>query len=202
MSINSTAYFLVRSYKLPQPGRLYKLCLIWPHNLRSTMLPDTGTILISSPTLKDDFFNKAVLLITQYNKQGAMGFVINQPYSRPLNQLQAFTHLPPVTLYHGGPVDNEHLFMLHRQPALIQNSQPVTPELWMGGLLEQAAPFISNSRLGNKDIKLLIGYCGWDAGELEAEIEEGSWLIVNAHTDIIFTTTPYLLWQQLLDESK
>ena len=43
--------------------------------------------------------------------------------------------------------------------------------------MEQVIEAINNSGANNQDIQLFIGYCGWDAGELEAEIEEGSWVM-------------------------
>ena len=48
-----------------------------------------------------------------------------------------------------------------------------------------------------KKVRLFIGYCGWNAGELEAEIEEGSWQVTNAPVDLVFAASVTELWQKL-----
>jgi putative transcriptional regulator len=75
----------------------------------------------------------------------------------------------------GGPVDIELLFVLHKRPDLISGGEQITNDLYLGGNMEQVIEAINNKGASSQDIQLFIGYCGWDAGELEAEIEEGSW---------------------------
>ena len=64
----------------------------------------------------------------------------------------------------------------------------------MKGLDLQAVDYINKNAISLNDIKLFIGYCGGDAGELEAEIEEGSWVILNKDIDIVFTYATKNLW--------
>ncbi len=80
----------------------------------------------------------------------------------------------------GGPVDIERLFVLHKRPDLISGGEQITNDLYLGGNMEQVIEAINNKGASSQDIQLFIGYCGWDAGELEAEIEEGSWVIERA----------------------
>ena len=77
----------------------------------------------------------------------------------------------------GGPVDREHLFVLHKRPDLISEGEQITHDLYLGGNMQQVIEAINSSGATNQDIQLFIGYCGWDAGELEAEMEEGSWAL-------------------------
>ena len=77
----------------------------------------------------------------------------------------------------GGPVDREHLFVLHKRPDLIDGGKQIPNGLYLGGNMEQVIEAI-NTRVAHKEeIQLFIGYCGWDVGELEAEVEEGSWAL-------------------------
>jgi putative transcriptional regulator len=78
----------------------------------------------------------------------------------------------------GGPVDREHLFVLHKRPDLIDGGEQVTQDLYLGGNMEQVIEAINNRGANNQEIQIFIGYCGWDVGELEAEIEEGSWVLI------------------------
>lgn len=156
-----------------------------------------GTIIISAPALEDPHFKKAVIIITEYNEKGATGFVINKPFGRRLNELTEFMHAKPFALLAGGPVDTENLFVLHRRSDLISNSQHLFGDAYMGGDFQQAVRFINDGSISRSDIKLFIGYCGWDAGELETEMEEGSWLVTDEKGSIVFENDG-VEWEQLL----
>ena len=137
-----------------------------------------GTFLKSTDALNGTVFEQTTIFITEYNTQGALGFVINKPFSRPLNELEEFKHSPAFPLYEGGPVDQEHLFFVHQRPDLVEGGTAVGV-IYYGGDFKQAVAAINKGELTTTDIKIFIGYCGWDAGELEAEIEEGSWEMVS-----------------------
>jgi putative transcriptional regulator len=134
-----------------------------------------GIFLQAARTLDGTYFEGAVLFITEYNQKGALGYIINRPFPRALNELVEFRHSPAFPLYEGGPVDNEHLYFIHRRPDVIKDSVPVTQHIFWGGAFAPAVTAINNNSLKDTDIKIFIGYCGWDAGELEAEMAEGSW---------------------------
>lgn len=107
-----------------------------------------------------------------------MGFVINKIFPRKFNELEEFRNCAPFPLYDGGPVDREHLFFLHQRPDLIEGGTAVSENVYLGGDFKAAVQFINTGILAETEIRLFIGYCGWDTGELEAEIREGSWKIV------------------------
>lgn len=161
----------------------------------STITP--GTFLISAPSLEDSNFDKAVLFICEHNQQGAMGFVINKLFPRPFNELTEFNQSVAFALYNGGPVEKESLFFIHQRPALIEGGTKITGSIYLGGNFKQAVAHINSGALNNSDIRLFIGYCGWDDGELEAEIAEGSWIVVPFALANVFTTYNTLLWEQL-----
>ena len=43
--------------------------------------------------------------------------------------------------------------------------------------------------------RLIVGYSGWDAGQLEAELNESAWLISDVDADLIFNTPPDRMWE-------
>ena len=147
-----------------------------------------GTILISAPTLDDPNFNKAVIVIAEHNEKGAMGFVINKKFTRALNELEEFKQCIAFPLYDGGPMDKEHLYFIHRQPSLIEDGTLICNSIYLGGNFKQAVAQLNNKTITEKDIKVFIGYCGWDANELEEEVEEGSWIIADINEESIFNT--------------
>jgi len=111
-----------------------------------------------------------------------MGFVTNKLFDRKLNKLEEFKHGIPFPLHDGGPVDREHLFFIHQRPDLIKGGTLVSNNIYLAGDFKTAVRLINDRTITGKDIKIFIGYCGWDANELEAEIAEGSWE-VRKHAD-------------------
>lgn len=139
---------------------------------------NAGTILKSTALLKDSIFENATILIIAHNENGTTGFVINKLFDRKLNELEEFKHSIPFPLQDGGPVDREHLFFIHQRPDLIKDGVHVHDNTYFGGDFKTAVTLINEHMLTEKDIEIFIGYCGWDANELEAEIAEGSWNVV------------------------
>ena len=145
-----------------------------------------GMFIRSTEALAGDFFAGAIIFLTEFNSAGAIGFVINKRFSRSLNELVEFRDSPAFPLYDGGPVDKQHLFFVHRRPDLIGDGTEVTGSIFSGGNFTQAVEAINRKTLTSASIKIFVGYCGWDPGELEAELEEGSWELVDADPDAVF----------------
>ena len=145
-----------------------------------------GILLKSTSLLDDTVFEKAVIFITEHNSKGATGFIINKLFARRLNELQELSHITDFPLYNGGPVNQEHLFFIHRRPDIIEEGLPAGNGIFFGGNFTQAVTAINNVSITEKDIKIFVGYCGWDNGELEEEVEEGSWEIVSNNAESIF----------------
>ena len=147
-----------------------------------------GTFLKSSSTLDDPNFQQALVLITEHNANGSTGFVVNKLFPRTLNELTAFSHVIEFPLYKGGPVDPEHLYFIHRRPDLIGGGMLIANNLYFGGDFNYAVRCINNRMIKIDDIKIFIGYCGWDNEELEEEIAEGSWQIIDNDTKTVFAS--------------
>jgi len=137
-----------------------------------------GLFLKSTALLNGTVFENAVIFITEFNEKGAMGFVVNQLFARKLHELSAFKNGEPFPLYAGGPVDPEHLYFIHQRPDLIEGGELVTGNIYLGGNFKSALKYINNHTIAEKDIRIFIGYCGWDYRELDEEIAEGSWQVV------------------------
>jgi putative transcriptional regulator len=139
-----------------------------------------GTWLEATPLLQGTEFENAAVFIHQYDDNGVVGFVVNKVFDRRLNELAEFADGKPIALYDGGPVDREHLFVLHRRPELIGNSRHITGAVYYGGDFTKAVQLLNNGQISENDIRIFIGYCGWDKEQLEEEIREGSWRVGNS----------------------
>jgi putative transcriptional regulator len=153
-----------------------------------------GIVLSSTAALDGTVFEKAIIFIAEYNEEGSLGFIINKPFARNFNELQEFRHSKSFPLYEGGPVDNENLFFLHRRAELIADGRSLIDGIYLGGDFQTAVKLINNGSLKENDIKLFIGYCGWDNGQLEEEIAEGSFRITDAADELIFSNDFFALY--------
>lgn len=136
-----------------------------------------GTYLEATASLNGTYFENARILIIDENKDGSTGFITNRLFPRKLNELQEFSTLASIDIYEGGPVDTEHLFFIHRAPDRIEGGVPVTDKLFFGGNFSTAIQLLNDGQLSANDVTIFIGYCGWNAGELQAELDAGDWLV-------------------------
>ena len=134
-----------------------------------------GIYIKSTASLIGSFFENTTILLVQHNEAGSIGFVSNKPFGKSLHELIEFNHTKPFPLMDGGPVDREHIFVLHKRPDLIDGGKQIPNGLYLGGNMEQVIEAINTGGANKEEIQLFIGYCGWDVVELEAEVEEGSW---------------------------
>jgi putative transcriptional regulator len=143
-----------------------------------------GMIIRSTAALAVTDFENSRILITSHDSTGATGFIINKPFYRAFNELEEYKHSIAFPLHNGGPVGTTSLYFIHQRPDLIEGGTDIGNGLYFAGSFKQAVTAINNKSITAKDIKIFIGYCGWDADELEAEIAEGSWTMeedVNEH---------------------
>lgn len=137
-----------------------------------------GTILISKPSLGSDVFSKSIILITEHNDFGSIGFVLNKPTKFQVKDL-----LPDIFLdnpiFEGGPVEQDKLFYIHKFDK-ISNNEPVVNNIYWNGSLDEIYDRITNN--DNRQIKFFIGYSGWSSGQLMKEIENNFWTVINDYS--------------------
>ena len=138
-----------------------------------------GLYIKSTAALIGSFFEHSTILIVKHNEAGSIGFVINKSFDKSLHDLIEFNHAKPFPLMDGGPVDRDHLFVLHKRPDLIDGGEQIHNGFYLGGNMEQVIEAINTRSAAQHELQLFIGYCGWDLGEFEAEINEGSWTFSN-----------------------
>ena len=148
-------------------------------------------LLIAMPHMADTNFAQVVIYLVEHNEQGAMGLVINRPngldLADVLEQLRP-DDLPPLashdhSIYAGGPVQTDRGFVLHECGWQFQ----ATLELGELALsTSQDALFAIADGDGPPRSLIALGYAGWDAGQLEAELADNAWLCCPADTRILF----------------
>jgi len=162
--------------------------------------PEKGGLLISEPFLPDPNFERTVVLLCEHNEDGSVGFVLNKPsilkFDEAIEDVDGFSP----TLYVGGPVQQDTLHFIHRSSDFMEGSLQVTEEIFWGGNYEQLIAMINNKTIVPEDFKFFLGYSGWAPGQLEEELEQKSWIVVNNPTAVqVFDIKPSVLWKQVLD---
>lgn len=147
--------------------------------------------LIAMPHMDDPNFAQTVTYLVEHNEQGAMGLVINKPNGlnladvleqlRPDEEPAALCHSLPI--FAGGPVQTDRGFVLHPAGSQFQ----ATLELGELGLsTSQDVLFAIADGSGPDRYLITLGYAGWDAGQLEAELADNAWLTCPADSSILF----------------
>lgn len=145
-----------------------------------------GKFLKSTALLSETFFENTTILIAEHNEKGALGFIIDKAFGRTLNELEEFKHSVAFPIYTGGPVDEEHLYFVHQRPDVIEEGVSIHDGMYLGGNFQQAVEAINNRIITTIDLKIFIGYSGWNTGELEAEIAEGNWVVEEGMKEEVF----------------
>jgi putative transcriptional regulator len=153
--------------------------------------------LLAMPSLTDAIFAHSITYLCEHNEQGAMGIVINHPLDLSVEEvlehldLSASGRLCEIPVMAGGPVHMDRGFVLHRHTTREwEASLKITDEISLT-TSRDVLEAIADGK-GPRDCLIALGYAGWTAGQLEAEISDNSWLTLPADSSIIFDT-PYHL---------
>jgi putative transcriptional regulator len=155
-----------------------------------------GNLLIASPSLLDPNFRRTVVLITEHTDDGAAGLVINRPSPSPVSDL--VPELEPLVeqgeqMWLGGPVQPNAVLVLGEFVDPSEAAVPLFGSLGFPALddPEEVVPVTTRRRV-------FAGYAGWDAGQLESELERDDWILEPALADDAFTESPEGLWAEVL----
>jgi putative transcriptional regulator len=155
-----------------------------------------GHLLIAGPTLIDPNFRRSVVLVGEHSEEGALGVILNRTSEATVEEA-----VPELTalvdglehVHFGGPVQPSAIVVLadfvepDRASALVLDS--------VGFLPAEVDP----DELGElRRARVFAGYAGWGPGQLDGELEEGSWIVEPALPEDVFTVDPEELWSEVL----
>lgn len=172
----------------------------------STVRPRAGQFLLSEPFLTDPWFGRKTVFVCDHDPDGTVGLVLDNGTGRRLKEVLPESEDWGIDheVFLGGPVHDDSLFFLHTFGDEVANAMPVLPGLWLGGDLDGIRALLSRPEKALGQIRFFIGYSGWAAGQLEAEMERHSWYVHDApladKMSIVMDTDPGELWKRLLGE--
>ena len=166
-------------------------------------------LLVATPLLQDDHFKHTVVLVVEQSKRGAMGFVMNRPVGQSVKDIVQTDSLEipcEIPSWYGGPVGNDNGIILHNRPEASAFDEDEFEGHFALTASEDALREMveyTRKRLHHIDAdapcrypyRFIVGYAGWQAGQLEAEMREGAWIQIPFSEDLIFDTP----WNQMWD---
>jgi len=156
-----------------------------------------GQLLLADPSLRDGFFNKSVIFLTDHSHEdGAHGLVLNHPTGQTVGDLLSsdeFADLANIPIHLGGPVGQEHLTFA---------------AFWTGG---EGGEFKFSTRISAADalkraqqpgalIRAFAGYSAWEPNQLESELKKQTWIPTLPSSSILSSHHGEDLWSDLLRE--
>jgi len=157
----------------------------------------TGALLTSTPELLlDHVFNQSVLLLTEHNDKGSMGFMLNKPLNITLQDV--FEDIPlNIQLWDGGPVETTNMFYIHNVPHYIPFSVPIdeAKKIYISGDFNIVKKALIEGLIDERNIKFFLGYTGWAPKQLGEEIKEKAWFVTPNDLDII-NINPKNVWKE------
>lgn len=167
---------------------------------------EAGSLLVATPALVDPNFAHTVVLLLDHDGDGSLGVVLNRPSPVPVSEV-----LPgwddvlsgPDVLFQGGPVATDSALAVAGLRAFgsaaDDEDDPVGFRRLFGhtGIVDLDTPAeIITPALGR--MRIFAGYAGWGTGQLDAEIEEGSWYVLPSEPADLFADAPEQLWARVL----
>jgi putative transcriptional regulator len=157
--------------------------------------------LIAARDLIDPNFTESVVLLLAYDSKGAMGLIVNRETGVKLSELLPELEFetgdqPGPEVFAGGPVSTNSLLLLVRSAEPIDSAEHVFENVYTSAsreLLEELA-----TRPGLRRYRAYAGYAGWGPGQLEREVETGSWRILAANSADVFDSSPGEVWRRLI----
>ena len=168
----------------------------------------SGKLIVAMPAMRDPRFAHSVILICAHSDEGAMGLIVNKPvpdfsFWELLSQLKITPQDAgrDIRVHFGGPVERGRGFVLHSSDYVSGSSGGGATTQVRGGYGMTATLDVLEALArgaGPKQALLALGYAGWGAGQLEAEIARNDWLVADPAEDLIFSAKDSGKWSGAL----
>ena len=142
-----------------------------------------GRLLVATPLIGEGTFERTVILLLAHGTEGALGVVLNRPSETPADGIVpgwGERASEPGVMFVGGPVGENAVIGLHPGGTIDLNVAP-----------DDTDPLPDQ-------VRLFAGSAGWGPGQLEGEIGEGAWWVVDAEPGDAFSAEPTELWPRVL----
>ncbi|MBN2751731.1 MAG: YqgE/AlgH family protein [Rhodospirillaceae bacterium] len=165
----------------------------------------TGQCLIAMPGMPDPRFEHTVVYLCAHSEEGAMGLILNReladmPITRLMEQLNISItpNIENMRVHFGGPVDSARGFVLHSADFMSEASMLVDSRHALTSTMDILRA-VAEGR-GPRHSLMVLGYAGWGAGQLDAEIKDNAWLIAPPDDALLFGPDNAKKWRNALEK--
>lgn len=160
----------------------------------------SGMLLVATPALQDPNFADTVVLLLDVTAEGALGVVLNRPSQILVaDVLEAWRDVvsEPEVLFRGGPVGTDGALAVARLRDVQDPPVGWRPVAGLLGMVDLDTPAeLVDGSLAT--MRVFAGYAGWGEGQLEGEVEEGSWYVVSSEAGDAFRGDTSGLWRDVM----
>jgi putative transcriptional regulator len=163
----------------------------------------TGQLLVAMPHMADSRFARSVVYLCAHSAEGAMGLVVNRlidslSFHSLLDQLglEANGDALEMPVHFGGPVESSRGFVLHSADYIQDSTLVIDEDIALTATIDVLKAIASGD--GPKERVLALGYAGWGAGQLDAEIQANGWLMVPADHELVFGLNNDTKWERAM----
>ena len=155
---------------------------------------------VAVPAMRDPNFERTVVFVIEHDDEGAVGLVLNRPTDAAIDEALpdwAALASAPAVAFVGGPVQQaEAVFGLARVQR-VEDSDAWQPLVGRVGTVDLGAD-PGAVRADLEAVRVFAGYSGWGPGQLDDELRQEGWFVVDALPDDLLTNDPGGLWRRVL----
>ena len=171
-----------------------------------------GKVLVASPHLEDPYFEKSLVYICAHDAGGVIGVILNHPIGqlsaeelfqgydksdgKDIKMLSSMTKKSYPILF-GGPTNGDILVALSitkEQEKVFADKNKVNLHIDASSLVRD----IAKSKLKVSKCLFAKGVSAWDTAQLEQELLEDNWFVIEPTIDLIFSQKPKDKWEEIV----
>ena len=162
-----------------------------------------GQLLVAMPQMADPRFARSVVYLCAHSADGAMGLVVNRlidslTFQNLLEQIgvEQSAAADDMPIHFGGPVESSRGFVLHTADYVQDSTLVIEDDIALTATMDVLKAIARGE--GPQRRVLALGYAGWGAGQLDAEIQANGWLLVPADLDLVFDDDNDSKWERAM----
>lgn len=154
--------------------------------IKQKLAPQAGRVLISSPLMNDGIFGRSVILLTEHNKHGSIGYILNKHSGFTIQQLLPLFKGFTLPVFIGGPVATNTVHFIYQSNEKLTNTIQIGENLYWGGNMNELLELMKSNKLNEKNVRFFAGYSGWERNQLNKELDKGYWVVNHFDKELYF----------------
>ena len=156
-----------------------------------------GKILISTPDASGDIFSRSVLLVVEHNLEGAFGLILNKKNPNVSAHFRNYFN-EKIEVYDGGPVENDKIFFIAKGEKISEIYTEINDQFYLTDDAEKMIDAVMGKRFDIENLKIFSGYSGWSPNQLDNEVKNKMWTVVDIYNLDYTLPNDQTLWKSIM----